>query len=187
MNYAKETWDKLKMNLGGSVIDFEIESLAESILFFLIELFEKIEYVPNLTIAINNDLKKKNGYFIVQDEMIYIFLNSKIIKKSVKEKVCYTNELDGLFHILLHEIGHLVDMLDKFLCDKYVSLDDFFFKSWRPYVDEQEKILSELYVEEMVPLCTDCEIFANRFAFKNLPYFKSLYDFKGCTHFGALY
>ena len=175
IDYIERTIKNIEMQLGGSYIVFDIPNMAEACLIFLSEIFEKYEYVPKLKISIDNNLRGNTGFFEIIGDKVFISINSKHIYEN---KYGYKNKLDTFIYHLLHEFGHLDDMLSKVINDEYSYLEDFFYKSWKPYIDEQLKFIKEKYKGVT---CSENEIFATRFAFKNLSYFRDIYNFNGGT------
>jgi hypothetical protein len=191
MSYAKQIWDnKVKMFLGKSEIDFDLPNLSETILLFLCEQFEKLEYVPNLSIGFDNNLKSLGNISMNSDDtddMIYIIINPLLIKEETPEN---KNEIDELFKVLLHEFGHLIDLLKGFKNYQHIfsAVQEYYDNEWMPKNITQKEILEKTYKNEYIhDICRDNEIFAERFMLKHLTYFKTIYNNCDNSYFSAFY
>lgn len=79
-----------------------------------------------------------SGVFFCKENSIYINLNSNNIRNSR----CFRNFRKRLFYILLHEIGHADDLLNKYNC--IGTLEDFHKATKGPELDKYDNISHKL-------------------------------------------
>lgn len=109
------------------------------------------------------------GTCFVTENEIYCVVNMEKIKKN-KEPFGAKHFRKNVFTILLHEIGHALDLIQK--VNKNKNLD----KCYQENLLERHKILKESKCdyEEFYFSFID-EVSSNQFAYKNLSYFDNLY------------
>lgn len=153
--------------------------LMQSIVFFASDIFEKHEDKFDLLMfhLVNKDDKGSQGCFFVHEKELHFVVDSHQIEMAVQSGFTFSSFKKSLFFVLLHEIGHGIDLLDKYNYRPIQTLETF-------HDEGNEKIkaiydefsdLTKMEISREIPE----EIFADRFAYKNLSYFENLYDFDG--------
>ena len=157
--------------------------LFSAIIFLVQDVFSEytklnFTFILQLTDEVDEEITS-HGFTCVCDGneiIINIFLHNII--ESNKKDPDFKSLKKNIFHIILHEIGHAIEAVKRWNGNKEKTLEETFDNN----IDERKSYqkIPKGYKREMMWLRDKEEIICERFAFKNLSYLETLYEFKGC-------
>jgi len=186
IEHAKHISDMLQIsNISESKIKLDLTKFVNATLFFLDDVLQDIKKENIPTIHFMFDLIKQNsrGTFCMEKDFANIYLSTKNIVKQFKEGFIQDTLLDSFFYVLLHEIAHLVQFL-KLCSNKKGSMEVYFNKDLEKRNKDIDQINNHYKFDhrDLALMNHKNEIEADRFAYKNLQYYKTLYEMNGYAY-----
>lgn len=170
-------------NLESMCFNLDSQRFIASSIFFLCYILNDIEeqYICPIIFVIDNSINSKGVVFPGSDfKEIYIYISDKNIKNEVDNNLGPGNYLHGFFISILHEFAHLKYILTSLQERKENNLKKLFVERYQ----QKKLFLKELSnfdncKEYNNILFSDEEFYAETFSYKNLDFFKNLYNSKG--------
>lgn len=189
IEHAKHIYDILGIySIKKSKVELNISKFAAATIFFLDDMLQDIkkENIPEIQIIFDEiPNQDSNGKFIVVENCFIICLSTKNIEKQFEGGFIQNTLLDSFFYVLLHEIAHLLQFLKLNNNNKKeVSLETLHEKDLEKRRKEIDQIQDRYKFDDynLSTMNYKDEIEADRFAYKHLHYYKTLYNHNGYNY-----
>lgn len=174
-------------NMPESRIKIDLCKFVNATTFFLDDVMKDIkkEIIPEIHFVFDMIPEQNSrGMFDVVDNLLVIHLSTKNIVDQYNKGFIQDNLLDSFFYVLIHEIYHLVYFLKLINNRKGILLETFYNKELEKRNKEIDQIHNRYKFDSSILALMNYkeEIEADRFAYKNLNYYKTLYEIKGYTY-----
>ena len=111
------------------------------------------------------------------EDIVNISLSTKNIKKQSKARYKFNSLIESLFHTFLHELYHLISLIESYLKSDKTSTFELFAKNEHNEIQyERELLIWQGIDSDEVDLYISKEKDADNYAFESLRLFVSLYE-----------